>query len=668
MKRVLFLLAIVFFIPIYLSGCDTTESGTENLESPEIFITQLEHVYDGTKKEVMVELSTADDSFEVEYKLNGTKVTEPISAGEYDVTVKVSGDGLKTVEKSEKMIINPKELTLVDVVAEEKVYDGNTTVKFLSNGTLEGVVTGDTVQVVKINANTSLKDVGEHEVIFKNFVLGGKDKNNYVIKAPTDVVAKITPKQLKLDGIIIDSKEENSGLSASYTGTPILVGVVGSDEVQINIERFEFLDELSGLEKNMKLYSTLTGKDALNYYIDADDCGVFGTIGIYSGDFLLEAITENDVIVAYNVMSYLGNEAEVTIPSEYNNLPVIGLAKNIFANNNSIVTINIPSSIQVIDQEAFYKSNVQKVNFASNSQLRTIGYMAFAESAIESIVIPKNTSLIRGDAFKDSSLKTLSFEERNAVDPLRLNIEERVFFNTQLVDVVIPGYVSAMGFGCFQEIKTLNSVIFEKSLYDINFGNAPDGRAWTFAWSSLKSLTLNGGITTIPKTFAQETPLKTLVLSEGIRTIGFCAFIFTTVEAVTIPSTVTRIEEGAFKSIQQLRTVKFTSGGTQPLIIEPFVFYQTSIESIVIPDRVSYLGWGTIAEIQTLRSVIIEQGSGAIKLLIANDAFNECSNLTSIELPDRVEAYAENVFDSWCTVINGEGKSKKTEDLIFNIP
>ena len=649
-----------------LAGCNKQE----DLPEASIEVSGTEYVYDGEPKAVRAAVTPADaGTLSIEYTLNGNIVDEPTDAGTYAVTVTLHGSGYRDAQVEKEMVIAPKELTVEGIVAEDKIYDGIGNVSFLNTGNLVGVVAGDVVNIVRIMAAAEDKNAGtDKQVQVSRFILGGKDKDNYTVRIPDDVTMDIVAKELKIGGVTIDVKEEGSGVAATYTGDPILVGVEGDDDVSIEIDRFEFPDEQSGRDKKMKVYATLQGADSGNYYIDEQNCGVTGIIGIIDGDFLLAANREGDEILSYSVLSYMGSSRTVSIPAEFNGKSVTAIADYAFSGSTAIDSVSVPDSVERIGMEAFSYSSVKNVTFGSGSSLKEIGYMAFTGSGIERFEVPAAVEVIEGDAFKESELASLSFAERAGVQPLRLVLEERVFFDTMLQSVTVPGYVSAIGYGCFQECDVLKDAVFEKSLYDIEFGNAPDGRAWTFAWSTVESITFNGGISEVPKTFAQETPLNTVNLSEGIETIGFCAFIFTKVQSVVIPASVTRIEEGAFKSVDTLSNVQFAAGGTDPLVIEEFVFYQTRIASIDIPANVSYLGWGTIAQIPTLQTVTFRQGDGSIPLLIANDAFDQNPLLTTVTLPDRVQAYADNVFDDICTVINGEGKAKDKDDPVFNVP
>lgn len=669
-KKIVFIIAATVLMVSLL-----TAGGLACNEAPKqsavITVTNLEQTYDGTVKNVFVTMLPQNSgTVTVEYKLDGEIIESPIEAGTYDVSIKFESTTHKNEIIAKQMIISPKELTVSGVVAENKIYDGINSISFSNNGDLNGVVTGDSVYLVRLIGGGIDKNVGEGKaVVFSKIILGGADKDNYTVKNPENITVDITAKRVTLGGISIDVKEADGTTGASYTGTPILIGIEGDDVVNVEIEKFEFLDADSGRDKPMKVTATLNGTDKNNYYIEADNCGIIGIIGIVQGDFLLSANKIGEEINSYSILTYTGTDEEIIIPDTYNGKPIDTIATYAFSENQTVTQVTCPDSIKLIDEYAFWNSVIENITFSAASELTTIGYSAFSNSKIAAINIPAKVNIIQGDAFKGSELASLTFAGRDEISPLQLKIKERVFFETKLVNVTVPRYVSEIGFGCFQLSALLNEVIFEESEYDIIWGYAPDGRAWTFAWSSVKIIRFNGGITDIPKTFAQETPLHTIELSEGIERIGFCAFIFTKVQSVIIPSTVTRIQEGAFKSVDSLISVTFASGGNDALVIEEFVFYQTRITSIVIPNRVSYLGWGTFAQIPTLASIVFEEG-GEIGLVIGNDAFDVCPKVTQVTLPDRVTIYADNAFDDGCVVNNGQDKMVVylETDERFNVP
>ncbi|MCD7919855.1 MAG: leucine-rich repeat domain-containing protein [Clostridiales bacterium] len=116
--------------------------------------------------------------------------------------------------------------------------------------------------------------------------------------------------------------------------------------------------------------------------------------------------------------------------------------------------------------------------------------------------------------------------------------------------------------------------------------------------------------------FASSSSLKTVVLPEGLTEIGSQAFYGSSVESVTIPSTVTVIGANAFQSCSSLREVIIE--GTSLVEIGDGAFnYCTSLESINLPDSITIIG---------------------------EQAFERCSALTEITLPESLTTLGTGAF------------------------
>ena len=92
--------------------------------------------------------------------------------------------------------ISPLTLTLLDVLPNDKVYDGTTSVTFLNGGKLNGVLPCDKVSIGFLNACFSDAKKGNDKIVFiKGVTLVGADSANYVV-APSVSYASIFGKKL----------------------------------------------------------------------------------------------------------------------------------------------------------------------------------------------------------------------------------------------------------------------------------------------------------------------------------------------------------------------------------------------------------------------------------------------------------------------------------------
>ena len=75
----------------------------------------------------------------------------------------------------------------------------------------------------------------------------------------------------------------------------------------------------------------------------------------------------------------------------------------------STTSVMIPASVVEIGEYAFFDANIEKMFFASESQLTTIGESAFQDVYIESVEIPASVTSIGMYAFQVNTLETIIF-------------------------------------------------------------------------------------------------------------------------------------------------------------------------------------------------------------------------------------------------------------------
>jgi hypothetical protein len=102
------------------------------------------------------------------------------------IWVKISDPNYETAYQSYDVAITPAPLTISDVAATGRTYDGTTTVE-LTGGTLNGVVDGDTVGFTLGSGIAANKNAGTQNVT-TSITLTGKDSNNYNLTQPTVTV------------------------------------------------------------------------------------------------------------------------------------------------------------------------------------------------------------------------------------------------------------------------------------------------------------------------------------------------------------------------------------------------------------------------------------------------------------------------------------------------
>lgn len=97
-------------------------------------------------------------------------------------------------------------------------------------------------------------------------------------------------------------------------------------------------------------------------------------------------------------------EGKITIPSEYNGVPVTTIAELSFSSCHNITSIVLPDSIESIGKSAFFNCNqLEEINIPQKVQ--DIPYHCFYSCcSLETIIIPSNVKNVNIDAFTDVPL------------------------------------------------------------------------------------------------------------------------------------------------------------------------------------------------------------------------------------------------------------------------
>jgi filamentous hemagglutinin family protein len=168
--------------------------------------------------------------------------------------------------------ITPADIQVINVTANDKVYDG-TTAATLNSGSasLSGVFAGDSVSVVSSGATGTFatKNVGTDIVVTANgYTTAGADAGNYNLLQPTGLFADITQATISLASVtkVYDSTTAAPSDNSAYA----LAGVFGSDDVSVDASGIsgDYNDKNVGSNKPITLAGVaITGADAGNYLI-----------------------------------------------------------------------------------------------------------------------------------------------------------------------------------------------------------------------------------------------------------------------------------------------------------------------------------------------------------------------------------------------------------------
>ncbi len=189
-------------------------------------------------------------------------ITSVRNAGTYRVGLKSENSFLSmasTGNTKGTITINKKEITAT-YSAEDKTYDGTSTATV--NGSLDGIISGDSVSLLNQSANFEDKNAGENkQVNITNIALSGNDASNYVV-SDTTTSATINKKEITATYSANDKIYDGTTL-ANVNGS--LNDAISGDSISL-MQNANYIDKNAGTNKKINITNiALSGDDALNY-------------------------------------------------------------------------------------------------------------------------------------------------------------------------------------------------------------------------------------------------------------------------------------------------------------------------------------------------------------------------------------------------------------------
>mgnify|MGYP002861182698 FL=1 len=289
----------------------------------------------------------------------------------------------------------------------------------------------------------------------------------------------------------------------------------------------------------------------------------------------------------------------VTLPST-----MTSIGRSMFSNCSSLASVTIPSGVTTIDSYAFYGcTSLEGITIPAN--VTSIGSDVFEGcTALSTIAVDAgNETFNDGDGSNviiETASNTLMIGCKGSVIPSGVTtIGERAFVRSGLTSIAIPASVTTIGNRAFLWCTDLSAITVDAGNGTFNDGNGSNVIIET------ASNTLVVGC-------------KGSVIPYGVTTIGEYAFEGSSIESITIPSSVTKLENYAFGDCKSLTSVTIPSSVTS---IENRVFaYCSYLTSSYIPASVTNIGRYAFGYCGNLANVYLYHAN-LNTLTVAGDAF-----------------------------------------------
>ena len=382
-------------------------------------------------------------------------------------------------------------------------------------------------------------------------------------------------------------------------------------------------------------------------------------------------------VVAIAENAFSGNTAtrKITLPNS-----IEQIQSGAFSGCTSLADINIPANVQLIGDNAFSGcTSLQTLSMGRS--VATIGANAFAHcTALRSITLNEGLTTIGSFAFDGCTVLTDitlpdSLEElgtgvfRHAESLETINFPTLIIaipnvtfqYCLSLKSVVIPATVSEIGHSAFSYCYGLDSLRIEGDIttigdsvffncynltsvyYNSSIGGDVGDENYIFynAGRSAEGVTLTLGTNAVipdnlfNPVFDENKPLITaVVFEEGWTTItSIYPEGLPYLESVTLPNSVTTIEDEAFYGYNNLKYYEYDNACYLGSETNPYLFLakakDTSITSCIISEQTRFIYNSAFLGCTDLMSIIIPDSVTSI----GGGAFSGCSSLESITIP-----------------------------------
>lgn len=265
-----------------------------------------------------------------------------------------------------------------------------------------------------------------------------------------------------------------------------------------------------------------------------------------------------------SITGYLGSDVDIVIPSQINNQPVVEIGTSAFA-NKALESVLIPSSIKRIKTRAFDSnrlteidlSNVEEIgeySFANNrlasvktANLTRIPTGAFMQNKLLTVIIDGNVEIIGAQAFSNNLLKTVDIPEGV------IQIGTKAFYNNEISTLYLGSTVSSIGDDGFdfQEGFEAGIVFIEGnfSRFDHSWDSIFDSKLHKEARDEFRCTALTSTTCSLSKYSGNS--LSVIIPEEidgmTVVEIGNNVFLNRGITSVTMPETIQKIGASAFE-------------------------------------------------------------------------------------------------------------------------
>ncbi|MBR5565006.1 MAG: leucine-rich repeat protein [Roseburia sp.] len=321
--------------------------------------------------------------------------------------------------------------------------------------------------------------------------------------------------------------------------------------------------------------------------------------------------------------------------SEYGN--PLRVASNEYVNGTLLQEVVLLDGTEVIGDYTLAGAGIKKITIPSG--VKTIGEGTFSAcDGLSDIILPDSLEEIGSYAFSNcAGIEKIKIPEKVT------RINTGTFSNCGDIEVELPNEITSIGERAFGD--TLNAKIKISSI-----------EIWcNISFSSKADNPLSDGVSL----YVGEEKVTSLVLPDTVTTLKDYAFCnYTTLESVTIPSTLIEVGEDAFYGCTGLSRVyisdfakwhdiSFENRYANPMACAKELYCdEVLVTDLIIPEGTTVIGAYEYQNYDYVKNIMIPDTVTEI----GDYAFAGCSGITKIEMPESVITIGDHAFAD-CTGI-----------------
>ncbi len=312
---------------------------------------------------------------------------------------------------------------------------------------------------------------------------------------------------------------------------------------------------------------------------------------------------------------------------------VTSIARDALSGCSSLTSITLPDSLTTIGYGAFWNcTGLARLKIPEN--VTGIGNIAFGIcSNLTRIDIPVSVTTFGNDVFTGcTSLKIYGASPSTA----------KTYADQHNIAFVATSGTCGSNLTWVLDDEGVLMISGSGTMNDYDYDGAP----WTAVRSSIQSVVIDEGVTSIGVyAFLGCSNLTSISIPSNLTSINNCAFEGCGFTTLAIPDTVLEIGDWAFARCASLTEIKLPNGLSS---LGSCLFnYCSSLTDIIIPDSVVSIGGWAFGNCSSLTEITVPN----LVTKIEDWAFGNCDNLSSIALPNNLSTISSNSIPSTAQII-----------------